>query len=218
VPTAKYGQVAPEAESKELFALPGRLSFTLDLRFGGGRDQGQRELDVLSFAGEEAIASLYSFDVELAERAERRSGLDWAQVLGQPGTLTILTGKTTSALQPVVRHGIVARVAALDPDDRRRRYRVRLVPQVWRLAQNRNCRIFQNRTTAQIVEQLLREGGVSAFAFDASKRAKRKPREYCVQYQESDWGFIKRLLEEEGWATSSCSGRRSRRAGWRSAR
>ena len=64
------------------------------------------------------------------------------------------------------------------------------------LAENRNCRIFQNLTVPQIVEQVFTAHHRTDFVF--SLEHVYESREYCVQFLESDLQFVKRLLEAEG--------------------
>ncbi|WP_085489752.1 type VI secretion system Vgr family protein [Paraburkholderia susongensis] len=64
------------------------------------------------------------------------------------------------------------------------------------LDQNRNCRIFQNLTIPEIVRQIFEAQQTTDFYFDLSFDY--EPREYCVQFRESDLNFVKRLLEDEG--------------------
>jgi type VI secretion system secreted protein VgrG len=64
------------------------------------------------------------------------------------------------------------------------------------LAENRNCRIFQNLTVPQIVEQVFTAHNRTDFIFALEHDY--EPREYCVQFLESDLQFVKRLLEAEG--------------------
>jgi len=64
------------------------------------------------------------------------------------------------------------------------------------LGQNQNCRVFQNLTVPQIVEQVFVNHNRTDYRFDLQQNY--DPREYCVQYRESDLRFIKRLLEDEG--------------------
>lgn len=73
-------------------------------------------------------------------------------------------------------------------------YRAELVPKVWMLTQIRRSRIFQNRTVPQILEEVL-----AGYEFDNEINPQgMEPRNYCVQYRESDWDFLSRLMEEEG--------------------
>ena len=64
------------------------------------------------------------------------------------------------------------------------------------LAENRNCRIFQNLTVPQIVTQVFTAHNRKDFVFALEHSY--EPREYCVQFLESDLQFVKRLLEAEG--------------------
>ena len=75
-------------------------------------------------------------------------------------------------------------------------YKVRLRAWPWLLTRNSNCRIFQELTADEIIKAVLRDAGFSDHRWVVSETA--PVREYCVQYRESDWNFIRRLLEEEG--------------------
>ena len=75
-------------------------------------------------------------------------------------------------------------------------YRATIVPWLWFLSRTHDCRIFQNQSVPDIVAKIFSE-------LPGSKHRKRlarsySPREYCVQYRESDFDFVSRLLEEEG--------------------
>ncbi len=69
-------------------------------------------------------------------------------------------------------------------------------PWFWMLTQTLESRIFQNKTTREIIEQIFSDRGFSSFEFFLSESL--VSREYCVQYRESDFDFISRLMEEEG--------------------
>ncbi|WDD95394.1 type VI secretion system tip protein VgrG [Burkholderia sp. FERM BP-3421] len=64
------------------------------------------------------------------------------------------------------------------------------------MAQTRNCRIFQGLSVPDIVAQVFEEHQFTNFYFALENSY--EPREYCVQFQESDLDFVKRLLEDEG--------------------
>lgn len=76
-----------------------------------------------------------------------------------------------------------------------RQYRMTMVPWLWFLTKTNNCRIFQEQNTKDIVSQVFSDLGFTDFEFKASPGS---VREYCVQYNESDFHFVSRLLEEEG--------------------
>ncbi|MBD3315650.1 MAG: type VI secretion system tip protein VgrG [Chitinivibrionales bacterium] len=65
------------------------------------------------------------------------------------------------------------------------------------MSQRSNCRIFQDMTVPDIVEQVFDEAGFSG-KYTAKLMGRYEPRTYCVQYRETDLNFVSRLLHEEG--------------------
>jgi type VI secretion system secreted protein VgrG len=87
------------------------------------------------------------------------------------------------------------------PPRSHRLVRVEVVPALWLLSQRSDNRIFQEMNTARVVREVLADAGDlprrRALVVDPSLDAL-PPREYCVQYNESDLDFVRRLLEDEG--------------------
>lgn len=79
-------------------------------------------------------------------------------------------------------------------------YEATIVPKIWFLSLDSNCRIFQTMSVPDIVKQILDESSISDYQFRSPLlEASRYPkRDYTVQYRESSLNFISRLLEEEG--------------------
>jgi type VI secretion system secreted protein VgrG len=75
-------------------------------------------------------------------------------------------------------------------------YEAILVPKLWFLSLNSDCKIFQNMSVPDIVAKVLDDAGISDYQFQTYGTY--PTREYCVQYRESSLTFISRLLEEEG--------------------
>ncbi|WP_141699357.1 type VI secretion system Vgr family protein, partial [Candidatus Thiosymbion oneisti] len=71
-----------------------------------------------------------------------------------------------------------------------------LVPWFWLLSRTTDCRIFQDRTVPDIVKEIFREHGYIDFQEFLVEPHHRW--NYCVQYRETDFAFISRLLEQEG--------------------
>ena len=76
-------------------------------------------------------------------------------------------------------------------------YTVVLKPWLWFLTRTADCRIFQDQSVPEIVKQVFRDAGFSG-AFQDSLSGSYRPREYCVQYRETAFDFVSRLLEQEG--------------------
>ena len=147
-------------------------------------------LFLTSFTGREELSRLFRFDLELVSSNQ---SVPAADVVGKGVTFWIADA------DPPVRywHGIVRRwQAGALQDQGLRAYRAELVPWFWFLTQTANCRIFQNQTTQQIIEAIFGERGFSDFRISLS--GSHPTREYCVQYRETEFQFISRLMEEEG--------------------
>jgi type VI secretion system secreted protein VgrG len=76
-------------------------------------------------------------------------------------------------------------------------YLVTLRPSLWLLTLDRNHLIFQNKTSIDIIKKILGDCGVKEME-DKTKSCGRVAREYCVQYGESSFNFVSRLMEDEG--------------------
>lgn len=91
---------------------------------------------------------------------------------------------------------LVAEIRQLPADATADRYQVVLRPWLWWLTLASNNRVFQNLSTSDIVTTIFKAHGFTDFKLSLS--GSYQPREYCVQYGETDFAFVSRLLEEEG--------------------
>ena len=71
-----------------------------------------------------------------------------------------------------------------------------MVPWLWLLTQTADCRIFQNMTVPDIIQKIFKDLGFTDFKLNLAGRF--QPREYCVQYRETDFNFVSRLMEQYG--------------------
>ncbi len=91
---------------------------------------------------------------------------------------------------------LLAEIRQLPADATAERYQLLLRPWLWWLTLASNNRVFQNLTTSDIVTTIFKAHGFTDFKL--SLTGSYTPHEYCVQYAETDFAFISRLLEEEG--------------------
>ncbi len=147
-------------------------------------------LRVMQFSGTEAMSSPFEFQLKLA--CENQS-LDFSDVVGKTALLT-LVGETA----PRFVHGIICRFEQVNELHRHAIYHASLVPQTWRLKHRHDCRIFQDQTTEAIIKKVFESAGIASDHFRFALSNSYEPRNYCVQYRESDWAFVSRLLEEDG--------------------
>jgi type VI secretion system secreted protein VgrG len=139
----------------------------------------------------EALGRLSEFAVELASE---RSDIKIADVLGTSMTVSL------DLPQGGTRHfnGIVTRFSYQGWRDGKPAYRAIVHPTLWLLTRATNCRIFQQKTALDIVKAVTGAYGGAIELDEGMLSAAPAVREYCVQYRESDFNFVCRLLEEEG--------------------
>ena len=119
--------------------------------------------------------------------------IDMKGLLTKPAVLSIkLEDETERHI-----HGIINRIKLVEyGDDGMAQYQAEMVPWLWFLTLYSNCRIFQNKSVPDIVEQVFKDRGFTDY--NLKLQGTYQPREYCVQYRETDFNFVSRLLEEEG--------------------
>jgi type VI secretion system secreted protein VgrG len=101
--------------------------------------------------------------------------------------------------QSRVFHGRVSRFenrGTIEGAEQTAMYQLTMVPWMWFLKHNQDYRIFQRLTVPDIVKRVFRQQGFRDFKIKLHEQY--EDREYCVQYNESDFDFVSRLLEEEG--------------------
>jgi len=139
--------------------------------------------------GDEELGRLFSYELQLHSLD---NAIDLNQLLGKPMCLSLqLDGGGERHF-----HGIVARCSQNVDQGQFASYQVTLRPWLWLLTRTSDCRIFQNLTIPQIIKQVFRDLGFSDFE-DALSRPYREW-EYCVQYRETSFDFVSRLMEQEG--------------------
>jgi type VI secretion system secreted protein VgrG len=149
------------------------------------------DLRVARFSGQEAVSELFQFDVTVVSED---AGISFSDAVGQKAKLTLQADG-----EPRFVHGIVARFEQGEAGKKLTHYRVTVVPKAWRLLHRHDCRIFQEKSVPDIVKAVLEGAGLSSGDdFALRLRGTYVTREYCVQWRESDWAFVSRLLEDEG--------------------
>ncbi|AYG99802.1 type VI secretion system tip protein VgrG [Pectobacterium parmentieri] len=144
---------------------------------------------VVDFQLSEALNQSFALSLNLASALP---DVDFGAVLDQPCELMIwYEGELKRRVS-----GIISGFAQGDTGFRRTRYQAEVRPALWRLGLRTNARIFQAQKPEAIIGTLLEEAGITDYAF--SLRHDHAPREYCVQYRESDLAFVTRLAAEEG--------------------
>ncbi|MCY4414421.1 MAG: type VI secretion system tip protein TssI/VgrG [Alphaproteobacteria bacterium] len=154
-----------------------------------------------SLQGVEAFSSLYTFDVELFLMTEADSSApnyDLSGGLYAPISIGIQRDNQWRYWNGIVTEFAQSDTIGAHTDTHAEEmtfFKIAMRPKLWLLTLRTNCRIFQNVTTADIVAEILQEQEIEC---EDRTSAPGRMRAYCVQYNETDFDFISRLMEEDG--------------------
>ncbi len=139
--------------------------------------------------GREAVSEPFAFELDLVVHA---ADANVGELLGTPVCFAI------DADVPRTFHGFVQRLsAATDAVSGERSAKLLVGPWLDLLSHSQDCRVFQDRSVPQILEELFNDHGFGdRVKFEL--RADYASRDYCVQYGESAADFAHRLMEDEG--------------------
>ncbi|MCY2954018.1 MAG: type VI secretion system tip protein VgrG [Planctomycetota bacterium] len=143
-----------------------------------------------SFSGTEQLSRLYTYRLEMLSE---NAAIDPADLVGRNVTFGIRLPDDSVRYY----NGFVARFAAHGRGDRLALYSAEVVPWLWFLTLTAKCRIFQKLSVPEIIQKVF--GALNFADFETSQISGSHPKwEYCVQYRESDFNFVSRLMEHEG--------------------
>jgi type VI secretion system secreted protein VgrG len=155
---------------------------------------GDNALVLTSIAGREAVSELFHFTLEAIWQDSKP--LDFKNILGQTITIELVPDESFGA--PRYINGMVCSIAqgAWDREKDITFYTLQVVPQHWLLTRNTQIRIFQQMSTTDIIQKVIADLGLPSPTLKT--QGSYPPREYCVQYRETDFAFISRLMEQDG--------------------
>jgi type VI secretion system secreted protein VgrG len=156
--------------------------------------------DVLRVEGEDHVSAPFSF--ELIVRIKENTKVP--DLIGKPVMVEVLTGKDNKPKDHArYFHGLVAETfePTFVPDEKNKDNHYRLLhltlrPHFWFLSLTKDSQTFQEQSALDIVKKLLQEKKIEFK--DKVRGSGKTKRPFCVQYNESDFAFISRLLEESG--------------------
>jgi type VI secretion system secreted protein VgrG len=163
--------------------------------------------DVLLFhrmTATEALGRLFQFELDLLSKDPN---IKFEDLLGQNVTVRLELPQDKTRYF----NGFVSRFSLSGSLGDLSAYTATVHPWLWFLTRTADCRIFQEMTVPDIIKQVFRDHGFTDFE-EALSGSYRKWT-YCVQYRETDFNFVSRLMEQEGiyyyfkhekTSTSSC--------------
>jgi type VI secretion system secreted protein VgrG len=162
----------------------------LELSFASGLDG----LSVRHFSVSEGMSSLFEISLVALSPLD---DIDFESVVGGGASFRIEGGNLGGMGQSRAWTGICSHFEQVQAESTGlSTYAVRIVPHLWLATQRKNCRIYQHLSIPEIVQKLLAEWQIKpVMKLDQGAYSRL---EYRVQYDETDYAFICRLLEEAG--------------------
>jgi type VI secretion system secreted protein VgrG len=141
-----------------------------------------------AMSGYEEVSRLFEYQISAVSEDGTIKADD---LLGKPVAISLdLGGGKTRWF-----HGIVASFGIDGGEGRNFSYRITARPWMWLLTRSADVRIFQDKSVPDIIREVFAEYQGSVVL---KLKGSQKPRSYCVQYRETDFNFVCRLMEEEG--------------------
>lgn len=150
---------------------------------------GENVLLFGTMTGKEQLGRPFQYDLVLFSE---RHDLDYRDVIGQKVTIAVEKGDN----DPRWFNGFISRFSQTRLEGNLCEYRATMVPWLWFLTRSSDCRIYQKMTIPEIFKQVFSDHGFSDVIFRL--HGSYNPWEYCVQYQETAFAFVSRLMEQEG--------------------
>lgn len=155
--------------------------------------KGKDYLVLNAFEVTEGMSQLYSIKAELLHE---ETVADYVPTVVNPKEMlgagvSIVVRSDDGATREF--NGIVNRFSQGNRDIRFSYYNATIVPHIWLLTQKVQSQIFQQKSVSEILKKMF-----DGFTVKYELQRTYEPRNYCVQYRETDFDFASRLMEEEG--------------------
>lgn len=156
---------------------------------------GSDDLLVQQMMFEECLSQPFTLDLNLLSESY---DITPEQLLGQTVTVRFdLPDESPRYFNGIVtRFSSGGRSGSGSEDSRYASYAARVSPWLWFLDRCVDCRIFQHQSVPDIIRKVFQANGFTDFEYRLT--ATYKPRDYCVQYRETDFNFVSRLMQHEG--------------------
>jgi type VI secretion system secreted protein VgrG len=171
----------PTSRASPAARMPAPVTFTCPL-----------PADSLLFAAMTASAGLSELGETQLTLLSPRPDLKPEDLLGKPVTVKVQLRDDSKRFF----HGYVSRFGMGAHQGQYFTYHATVHPWLWFLSRTADCRIFQELSVPDIVKKVFEDHGVAHFEFKLFRSYRKWV--YCVQYRESDYHFVARLLEHEG--------------------
>ena len=152
-------------------------------------DGDKPKFSIHSITGTEVLSDLFTYKLTLSSKDDK---IDFDKLLGKNVTVTIYNKNTKEYFID----GIVSKMMMAERNPLFTNYFIELKPWFWKLTLITDNKIFQNKKVTEIIAEVFSKNGFTDF--DDRTTGTYSERVYCVQYRESSFNFVSRLMEDEG--------------------
>ncbi len=152
---------------------------------------GAEKVAIQSIRGQEELGRLFQYELELLSEDDT---IVFEDLLGQNVTVRVGIGESGPDVRFI--NGYISRISQHEYRGGLAVYRATLVPWLWFLTRQSDCRIYQELSFPDIVKAVCKELGFSDIKDQLASSY--EARDFCVQYRETTFNFVSRLMEQEG--------------------
>ncbi len=150
---------------------------------------GDDVLLIRAMSGREELGRLFEYQLELLSET---TDADFNKLVGDTITVSLEMGDNKTRYF----NGYVSRFAQTGISGQNATYQATVVPWLWFLTRTSDCRIFQKITVPDIIKKVFEDAGFTDVKYILNGTYREWV--YCVQYRETDFNFVSRLMEQEG--------------------
>lgn len=157
---------------------------------------GANTLLINTLEASEEISGLFQFQLDMLADVDTK--IQARSLLGKAVCISMLDNDNGDDKRYF--HGIVSHVSQGPREERFQHYHAVVVPWLWLLTLNHQSRIFQDKTVVEIVKAVFDDlkSSFPDINYRDATTADHTALDYCVQYRETDFHFVSRLMEQDG--------------------
>lgn len=157
-----------------------------------GTPLGEDVLLIEKLRSTEQISRPFKFDLKVSSKDK---DIKFEKILGERVVIRLERGDASKGTEYF--NGFVSRFRQRESEGDFGIYEMSVVPWLWFLTRTSDCRIFQEMTVPDIIRKVCNDFGFSDLDTSGLTGTYRTW-EYCVQYRETAFNFLSRLMEQEG--------------------
>jgi type VI secretion system secreted protein VgrG len=153
------------------------------------------ECSVATFLGKESISNPYQVEIVIFMSHDDSESFEMSDAMNARATLRVEPGEGRESW---IIHGIIDHMEHIHEFREAGVYQLVIRPQLWQLTHSFHSQVFVNKNIPDILEQVLKDGGLTSSDYELQLSGTYDPYEHVCQYRETHFNFLSRWMEHEG--------------------